>query len=183
MVMVKKIIIVIVVIASGLMMGVILSSNLPNIIGTNSKKSSQVNTVQDSKPKELEVQLSTSPSSIQAAGQLPAVKGQTKIEKTTLTISYKNNTSSDLSGVELHIITEGGNSTGVVTVSELTKFDQNKSKDNVMVYNLPALPKKSTKKVTVGYFIRPVGDTIVKAEIRTKEGKSAISNSKIIKTF
>ena len=180
----KKLIIVVLVIVAGLMLGITLSGSLSDIKLGNPlySKPSQETGLKKTLSTGLEVRLTASPSAIKAAGTIDPVKELGKIQKSNLTITYANSSTTNLSGVELWIITEGGNSTGVVTMSEQTKYDSTKSKNNAMVFNLSDLPKKSSNKVVVGFFVRPVGDTIVKAELRSKEGKTAVSESKIIKS-
>lgn len=181
----KKIAIVILVIVAGLMLGVILSGSLAGtkIGDLFYSQPSQIKSSAKTETAGLNVRLAASPSTIKAAAKFDPVTELEKIEKTTLSITYENKTSSDLSGVEVWITSEGGNSTGVATITEETKYSKTKSKENVMVFQLPDLPKNSSNTASIYFFVRPAGDTIVYSEIKTKEEKPVKSNSVIIKSI
>lgn len=182
--MVKKILLVAIVSGSGLMIGIFLSNFFPSNKRPDVSKANPPQQKSSSMPninlEGLTVELTAQPTTIKSAGSLDAKTQLAQIDKSTLEISYSNKTPFDLTGVEIWVTTTSANSAGTATTTQDTKYDKDKSKNNLMVFDVSDLPKNSNEKLKIFYFFHESGEGQVHAEVKTKQGKSPKTKSVIV---
>lgn len=180
----KKILLVFAVIISGFVLGIYLSDNPPSIKLAAIFPEGKIQQA-DKKPansSKISAKLTAQPISVQHSGDLDPATELAKIDKSNLDIQFENKTSSELTGVEIWIVTDSTNKTGVAMTSEETVFDKDKSHNNAMVFKVPDVPKGESQTTTIQYFIHEEGEAMVHAEIKTKQGRETRTNSVVIKS-
>lgn len=180
----QKALLVLAVIISGFILGMYISDSPPEIKISSIFPAGKIQQTQKKSENSsgITAKLIAQPTSIKQSGDLDPATELEKIDKSSLDIEFENTTSSDLTGVEIWIITDSVNSTGVAMVSEETVFDKDKSRNNAMVFKVPDVPRGDKHSTTIQYFIHEAGEASVHAEIKTKQGGAAKTNSVVIKS-
>lgn len=170
------------IIAAGIILGILFSTSKSNLKSTSNTKSiSHTKSEQeaDSKSKNLfsDVKLKSSESTIQTTSMdIDFISNSDKVSKTKLVTSYKYNGVSDLKGVQIWFKITPQSQIGSFDTND-TKYNPEDSKtSNMLVYDIPPIKAMTKGENTVMFFGRETKELTIQAELRAPNGKSATSN-------
>ncbi len=169
----KKILIIVAVIIGGLMLGTIFSLSLP------SSDKNQGNVFQNFQGKSstssnnLDVRVSADPSVIQSIGETRDVNQLPVTQQSLVSVTYTNNTSSDLTNVELWASGTGANF-GFSGTKDAT-YDQDSKVENIKysIFKVKDLKKGQSGTSILYFFSREPGNIKLDIAVKTKEGKNS----------
>lgn len=178
--MLKKIIIPVIVIVGGIMLGVILSTTTTKR-GTTTNSSPAPANEKIAASNNDKASLSANPTSIKAAGELTPLNESEneKIEKSILSVTYENTTSSVLTDITLRFVVKGTNRYGVGAVpnGNASPDEELQAKDKEgVVFVTQELNPGSELRSSVFLFGRDPEKITVTAQIKSGEQVIATTN-------
>lgn len=177
---IKKIFITGAVIVVGLMVGIIFSTYLPSLNEKRGNSSNNFENNSSTQKKGFSAVLTAKPLVIKAIQESNDLKRLANSEKSLLTIQYANNTSFDLT--EVQILASGTGTNFGFSASKDAKYNKDVKIENTKysVFTMNDIKKGQTGTVSLNLFSRQQGLITINTEIKTKEINSTKTNSAAI---
>lgn len=172
---IKKIAITLVVIVAGLMVGIIFSTSLPSITKKMSNNPASLQNI--SKEKRLTLTLDAKPNAIKVIEEDSDLRRLPDENRSILTITYTNNTDSDLSGVQLWASGTGADFGFTDPKNATYEKDTKLGNTKYSVYKLGDIKKGQHGEILITLFARQPGFMTINMELKTKEIQSTKANS------
>ena len=178
---IKNILIIVLVIAAGLMLGVIISTSLPSKSTTINKSSTQINnsankTSNSQSSNKIEMTIIASPNPLKSYNpSIDHKKNWDKIDKSRLTITYQNKSDADLTGLQSWLTTTSSD----ILFSGTETAQQDKYMTSTLgkkIYNIPSIKAGATNKASIILFSSKPNIYKIKVEIHTKNNEIITSS-------